>query len=116
MGEEREQRLAMAVLPADKWVDLPELRTAFGCRELRLASEAEMRELFPECQLGSTPPLGNGVLYPQPVWVDGLLTAQDVIAFNAGSHQDVVRMKGDDWMHLVRPTVLSFAHAAAAKA
>ncbi|MCC7153154.1 MAG: YbaK/EbsC family protein [Bryobacterales bacterium] len=109
-----EQGFSMAVLPADKRVDLEELRLDFGFHHLRLATEFELQELFPDCELGAMPPLGNGLLYDLPVYADGLLTAQEYIAFNAGTHCDVVRMKVDDWMALVRPNVLSFAKGAAA--
>lgn len=109
-----EQGFSMAVLPADKLVDLEELRLDFGFHHLRLGTEFELQELFPECELGTMPPLGNGLLYDLPVYVDGLLTAQEYIAFNAGTHHDVVRMKMDDWMGLVHPQVLSFARGAAA--
>jgi Ala-tRNA(Pro) deacylase len=105
---------AMAVLPADKHVDLYELREAFGCRHLRLATEKELGELFPECELGAMPPFGNGTLYDLPVFADGLLMAEETIGFNAGTHRDVVRMGSQDWAKQVRPKVLAFAHAAGA--
>lgn len=111
-----ETGFGMAVLPADRRIDLDELRGILSAREIRLATEPELRELFPDCQAGTMPPLGNGILYKMPVSVDGLLTAQDTIAFNAGSHEDVVRMNTGDWLELVRPAVVSFAHSAAAKA
>jgi Ala-tRNA(Pro) deacylase len=106
-----EDGYAMTVLPADRLVDLEELRHAFGSRHLRLATEKELNELFPECELGAMPPFGNGTLFEQPVWADGLLLAEDVISFNAGTHQDVVRMNSEDWEALVRPQVIAFAHA-----
>lgn len=100
---------AMAVLPADRNVDLEELRLCFGCRTLRLGTEHELAELFPECELGAMPPLGNGVLFDMPVWVDGLLMAEEHICFNAGTHRDVIQMSTEDWEQLVKPSVLSFA-------
>ena len=45
-----EQGFSMAVLPADKRVDLEELRLDFGFHHLRLATEFELQELFPECE------------------------------------------------------------------
>lgn len=100
---------AMAVLPADRHVDLEELRLAFGSRTLRLATETELQELFPECELGAMPPLGNGTLFDMPVWADGLVLAEEQICFNAGTHRDVVRMTTEDWEQLVKPSVLAFA-------
>ena len=107
-----EEGYAMAVLPADRIVDLDELRAAFGSRHLRLATERELEELFPECELGAMPPFGSGTLFDMPVWVDGLLMAEEYIVFNAGTHRDVVRMSTEDWESLVKPSVLAFAHAA----
>jgi len=51
---------AMAALPADRGVNLDELRDAFGCGHLRLATEHEVAELFADCELGAMPPMGNG--------------------------------------------------------
>jgi Ala-tRNA(Pro) deacylase len=101
----------MAVVPADRKVDLEELRLAFGSHRLRLATEHELFELFPDCELGAMPPFGNGTLFELPVYADGLLMAQEQITFNAGSHRDAVRMFTEDWGNLVKPTVLAFAHS-----
>lgn len=104
-----EDGYAMAVLPSDRNVDLEELRLAFGTRHLRLATEAELAELFPECELGAMPPFGNGMLFELPVWVDGLLMSEETICFNAGTHRDVVQMSIEDWEDIVKPSVLAFA-------
>ena len=103
---------AMAVLPADRHVDLEELRLAFGSRNLRLATEHELQVLFPECELGAMPPMGNGTLFDLPVWADGLIMAEENICFNAGTHRDVVRMSAEDWEQAVKPSVLAFAQVA----
>ena len=102
----------MAVLPADRIVDLDELRAAFGGRHMRLATENELQELFPDCELGAMPPFGNGTLFETPIWVDGLLMAEETISFNGGTHRDVIQMNTEDWEHIVKPAVLAFAHAA----
>lgn len=107
-----EDGYAMAVLPSDRIVDLDELRAAFGSVHLRLARETEMQDLFPECELGAMPPFGNGTLWEMPMWVDGLLMAEENICFNAGTHRDVIQMSTEDWEQLVKPSVLAFAHAA----
>ena len=104
-----EEGYAMAVLPADRAVNLEDLRAAFGCSHLRLATEREVAELFTDCELGAMPPMGNGTLYEMPVYCDGLLMAEDAICFNAGTHHDVVRLKVDDWCELVKPRVLAFS-------
>jgi len=107
-----EDGFAMAVLSADRHVDLEELRLAFGSRQLRLATEKELAEVFPECELGAMPPFGNGTLFDLPVWVDGLLMAEEHICFNAGTHRDVIQISTEDWEQMVKPSVLAFAQVA----
>ncbi len=107
---------AMAVLPADRAINLDDLRNSFSCSHLRLATEGEVAELFSDCDLGAMPPMGNGTLYEMPVYCDGLLMAEDAICFNAGTHHDVFRLKVDDWSEMVRPRVLAFSATRAAGA
>jgi Ala-tRNA(Pro) deacylase len=98
----------MAVLPANARVDLEEIREAFGSRHLRLATERELNELFPECDLGAMPPFGNGTLFEIPVYVDSSMGGPEIF-FNAGTHRDVVQMSMRDWMRIVRPVAIDFA-------
>jgi len=97
----------MTVLPANALVDLMELRQALGMTHLRLATEKELSELFPDSELGAMPPFGN--LYGLPVYVDSHLAGQETIAFNAGTHRDVIHMKFKDFQDLVKPAVIHFA-------
>jgi Ala-tRNA(Pro) deacylase len=99
--------LAMAVLPASYQVDLPALRHATGTQIAELASEREFKQHFPDCETGAMPPFGN--LYGIPVYVDESLTADKEIAFNAGSHYELIRMAYLDFERLVGPEVLSFS-------
>lgn len=102
----------MAVLCADSMVDVMELRAALGYQRMRLATEAELGELFPDCELGAMPPLGN--LFGLPVYVDSRVAGEEIIAFNAGTHRDVVLMRFKDFQNLVKPEIVHFARAAAA--
>ncbi len=107
-----EQGYGMAVLPADSVIDLEQLRMDLGLSRLRLATEPELAELFPGCDLGAMPPFGN--LFGLPVYVDSRLASEDMIAFNAGTHHDVVHMHYRDFANLVNPAVVPFARMAAA--
>ena len=98
--------LAMAVLPASALVDLPKLRAAAGASAVALASEAEFRDRFPDCETGAMPPFGN--LYGMAVFADAKLAQDKEIAFNAGSHRELMRLAYSDFARLVMPTVASF--------
>ena len=103
---------AMAVLGADCAVDLYELRTLLGESRIRLATEKELGELFPECELGAMPPLGS--LFHMPVYLDSRLAGEEMIEFNAGTHRDVIRLRFEDYKSLVQPIVVDFARVGAA--
>jgi Ala-tRNA(Pro) deacylase len=59
---------------------------------------------FPDCELGAMPPFGN--LYGLRVFLEKNLADQPEIAFNAGTHREVIRMSTDDFAQLVSPIVL----------
>jgi len=99
-------KMAMAVLPASQKADLSLLRAALGVGVVELATEAEFRRLFPECELGAMPPFGN--LYDMNVYVSEGLTEDEEIAFNAGSHTELIRLAYMDFERLVRPKILRF--------
>ena len=101
--------LGMVVLPASYQVDLLALRRVTGVREAQLATEREFKQHFPDCETGAMPPFGN--LYGIPVYVDETLTEDFEIAFNAGSHYELIKMAYTDFERLVGPEVLSFSSA-----
>ena len=99
-------RFVMTVLPASWSVDLHRLKDVFRTRHVRLATENEIKDLFPDCELGAMPPFGN--LYGLPVYVDQSLTEDEEIVFQAGTHSDAVRMRYMDFAALVFPVVAEF--------
>lgn len=99
-------RMLMAVLPSTDQVHLDELQKALGAKHVELASEDEMRSAFPDCEVGAMPPFGN--LYNMDVFVNEHLRQDEQIWFNAGSHDEVMRMNWKDFDNLVHPQVLHF--------
>ncbi|HET7038690.1 MAG TPA: YbaK/EbsC family protein, partial [Gemmatimonadales bacterium] len=99
--------MAMAVLPAPLQVDLRHLRELIDAERVELASEAEFKALFPECEPGAMPPFGS--LYGMETYVAGRLAEDEYIAFNAGTHTELIRMRYRDFERLVDPRVLEFA-------
>ena len=100
-------KTAMAVVPGSQKVDLALLRDALGAEQVTLAKEAAFKDRFPGCDLGAMPPFGN--LYGMPVYVADSLTEDEEIAFNAGSHDQLVKLAYRDFARLVRPEVMRFA-------
>lgn len=102
-----DDKFAMAVLPASLQVDLELLKAATGAKTAGLASEREFREKFPDCETGAMPPFGN--LYDMPVYVEERLTKDKEIAFNAGTHNELIKLAYQDFANVVKPVVLKFS-------
>jgi Ala-tRNA(Pro) deacylase len=100
-------KLAMAVIPAKYHVDMQALRKAARAGTVALATEAEFQDRFPECETGAMPPFG--VLYGLPVYADDSLVVDKEIAFNAGTHHELIRMAWDDYKMLAGPKIVRFA-------
>ncbi len=101
------EEFGMVVLPAHLDLNLARFAEAMGVHRVSLADERELRELFPDCEVGAMPPFGN--LYGLPVYVDESLAEEPVIYFPAGSHHEVVEMRHEDFERMVHPTVGRFA-------
>lgn len=100
-------KMAMAVLPANYLVDIDLLRETTGADYVELASEKEFKDLFPDCELGAMPPFGN--LYGMEVFAAKTLADDDEIAFNAGSHTELIQLPYKDFEKLVNPKVVRFS-------
>ncbi len=96
----------LAVLPASHHVGLKKLGLIAG-KSLRLATEEEFVQLFPDCEAGAMPPFGQ--IYGLPVFVDKALAEDEEIVFPAGTHRDAIRMRYEDFVRVVKPWVCSFA-------
>ncbi|MCC7413148.1 MAG: YbaK/EbsC family protein [Gammaproteobacteria bacterium] len=93
--------MAMAVLRGPDKIDRDLLRGCAGAASCELASEEEFRNLFAQIEVGAMPPFGN--LYDLPVYVDEALARDERIAFNAGSHTELVQLAYADFVRLVQP-------------
>jgi Ala-tRNA(Pro) deacylase len=90
----------IALVPADQFVDLTKIARMLGLSNIRLANEAELAGLFPDCEMGAMPPLRDrGDL---PVTLDVALVGK-FIAFTAGTHRDVLRLSFADFQRLAKP-------------
>ncbi len=100
-----EGRMAMLVLPAQYRVDFRVLCDLIGTDDVELATEKEFRTLFPDCEPGAMPPFGN--LYDMDVYVAEQLAQEKAIAFNAGTHTELIRMAYTDFERLVSPKIVA---------
>lgn len=100
-------RMAMAVVPATRQIDLGKLKNATGADSAEIATEKDFRDTFPECEVGAMPPFGN--LYNMKVIADQSLQEDETVAFNAGTHSELVKMDLADYKRLVKPKIADIA-------
>jgi len=100
-------KMAMAVLPASLRIDLAMLKKAIGGKKVKIAGEQEFQSLFPDCAVGAMPPFGN--LYDMEVFADSSLKEEDDIAFNAGSHTELIQLAYRDFEKLVGAKIAKFS-------
>lgn len=100
---------AMCVLPAPKHVDLNRVAEVLHEDRVRLATEAEMKELFLECELGAEPPIGS--FFEMKTIMDSELEEDAYVIMQGGSHTESLRIRRTDWQRLCDPIVAPIASA-----
>jgi len=96
---EDDTHAVMAVLPASRRLELRQLQASSG-NALRLASEAELKYLFKDCEPGAVPPVGF-VYGIETIWDDSLMEQPETY-FEAGDHETLVHMKTRDFIGLMK--------------
>ena len=84
-----------ALVPATERLDLHKVRELIGAgsKKVHLASEADLGRDFPDFELGAVPPVGGR---RDPVLLDGRLAEMSELVFEAGTHDESVRVRADD--------------------
>lgn len=97
----------LAVLPSPLHIDVDELNEMLN-RNLELVDEEEIPQLFPDCEAGAVPAVGEA--FKLEVALDTKLCDEPDIYFEAGDHVDLIHVKGADFKALLKGAErLSFA-------
>ena len=96
----------LAVLPAIHLIDLKKLKALVGAKTVGIAKEADIKQQFPDVEVGAMSPFGN--VYGVPVVTDKAWGEADEIVFNGGSHTETIKMRYRDFATLVHPKVGAF--------
>lgn len=97
-----EEGFLLVVLPSDYHIDLDTLRKLLN-QNVELAAVSEVATLFPDCEEGAVPPIGAAYEI-KTTWDNrSCLGQQDVVYFEAGDHQHLVRVAGKQFHELMAP-------------
>jgi Ala-tRNA(Pro) deacylase len=100
---------AMCVLTAPQHLDRRRVADLLHEKEVRLATEAELAQLFPDCELGAEPPIGT--MFSMATYADEKLLDDEFLVMQAGTHRDSIRMWRGDWERVCRPVIAQIAMA-----
>ena len=88
----------VGVLPSNNRLNLGWVNEELE-RDLRLATEPELKQLFKDCDTGAVPALSNAYGL-KVIWDDQLKHAADIY-IEAGDHEHLIHLKGEDFRHLM---------------
>jgi Ala-tRNA(Pro) deacylase len=89
----------MAVLPADRKIVLGELSRLLGRKQLRLANEGRIAELFSDCDRGAVPALG--MAWGVETVVDDELESSPRVYIEGGDHERLLRLSHEQFHALM---------------
>ena len=87
----------LAVLPASRRIRLADVQAMLG-RDLHLAAEREVEQLFADCDPGAVPPVGTA--YGLEAIVDASIDKLPEVYFEAGDHETLIHMSGERFAQL----------------
>lgn len=98
----------VAVLPANKSVDLKAAAKMLGDCQLSLATEEQIAEHCPDCEVGALPPFGSQ--YHMHTIMDASLLEQENIVLEGNTHHEAIQIGAADYRKIEQPLVGRFAH------
>lgn len=94
-----EEGYLLAAVPSTHRIDLGTLRDLAGAR-LGLAAESEIGEIFPDCDLGAVPPVGDA--YGVKVVLEESVSDLPEVYFEGGDHTTLIRVTGDAFRSMMK--------------
>jgi Ala-tRNA(Pro) deacylase len=95
---EDDQGYLMVTLPSTHRVKLGQLHRWLR-RNIGLATESELAQLFKDCEPGAIPPIGPA--YGIETLVDESLLQMDDVYFEAGDHEELIHVSGRQFRELL---------------
>ncbi len=95
----REGGFVVAIVPATARVRLEVIERALRCH-VDLATEDEISELFPDCDLGAVPPVAEA--YAVDAFIDESFDMQPEIYIEGGDHRSLIHMTGEAFRSIMK--------------
>ena len=93
----------MIVLSAEEEINIERMKALIGEDSIRIATRAECRKLFPECDNTDIPVLGN--LFNMRVYCSMSFLSRECVCFKAGAPYKTIKISLDDFIRIAHPVV-----------
>lgn len=94
---------SMLVFPGNKRFDNEKVKRFFKAKDIRFATEEEVKQITDGIEPGGVPPFGN--LFNLQVVFDPTLSQNERIVFNAGDKRYSIAMRAKDYINIVKPAI-----------
>jgi len=84
-------KLAIALIPANKNLDIKKIKNLAKAKKIELVSERLMKNKFKGVKIGAIPPFG--ILWRAPTFIDRSLTKEKEIILNSGDYNFSLKIK-----------------------
>ncbi|HBC45341.1 MAG: hypothetical protein UX08_C0019G0005 [Candidatus Collierbacteria bacterium GW2011_GWB1_45_35] len=101
---ETDKKFVMLVVPANLRFDERKVKTLFGAKDIRFATEAEVNNITGGVEPGGVPPFGN--FFGLDMTVDPKLFENERMIFNAGDRRFSIAMKSEDYKKALQPRIV----------
>lgn len=98
-----------AVVSASDRIDLRKAKEVLGREDVELASEGVLVGAYPEFELGAVPPVGGSG--KEVVLLDARLAELESVVFDAGTHEQSVRIKTADLVSLAGARIVDLCES-----
>ena len=101
-----DEKFVMVIVPGDRKIDSQRLKEILKAKNLRFASAEELEKIT-FLKPGAVPPFGN--LFNLPTIMEQAFLDEEYLAFNAGSLTISIKMKVNNFIDIVKPTLYEFS-------
>ncbi len=101
-----DNKFVLVAIPANVRLDIEQFKKETQAKHAEIAHETEFQDKFSDCEIGAIPLFGE--LYGMDVYLAESLTHKEWLAFNAGNHNELLKIKSEDFLNLVHPKTLSY--------
>lgn len=101
-----ESKFIIALVAADRRIDLKRLAKHVNTKSLKLARPEEVLKRT-NCEIGSVHPFG--IIHNLPTYLDTSVLENEYVEFNVGVHTKSIRMKSKDLVELIKPETGEFS-------